>query len=131
MSKVWTNKQICPYIWTNYGRILDKSSERRKIVQNKIGFRHILGTICMFGHFLDMLWTNHGVWTHLGHIMDMFYQNVSKKCPSPYRAPAPLARSIRLNPRNLPYYICISLTPLPPQCRGHLNMAPYLDPLHC
>ena len=24
-----------------------------------------------------------------------------------------LARSIRLNPRNLPYYVCISLTPLP------------------
>ena len=35
-----------------------------------------------------------------------------------------LARSIRLNPCNLPYYVCISLTPLPPQCRRHLSMAP-------
>jgi len=36
-----------------------------------------------------------------------------------------LARSIRLNPRNLPYYVCILLTPpSPPLCRRHLCMAP-------
>ena len=36
-----------------------------------------------------------------------------------------LARSIVLNPRNLPYYICIWVTPPPSQCRRHLGMAPY------
>ena len=85
--------QISRYVHI-FGQIMDVFWTRRKIVQNKIGFRHILGTICMFGHFLDMLWTNHGVWTHLGHIMDMFYQNVSKKCPSPHRAPAPNSLSV-------------------------------------
>ena len=35
-----------------------------------------------------------------------------------------LARSIRQNPRDLPYYVCILLTPIPPQCRRHLSMAP-------
>ena len=35
-----------------------------------------------------------------------------------------LARSISLNPRNLPHYVCILLTPLPHQCRRHLSMAP-------
>ena len=49
---------------------------------------------------------------------------------SEFWTPSPLVyiliRSIRLNPRNLPYYVCISLTPpLPPPCRRHLSMAPY------
>ena len=33
-----------------------------------------------------------------------------------------LARSTVLNPRKLPYYVCISLAP--PQCRRHLSMVP-------
>ena len=46
-----------------------------------------------------------------------------------YRTPSPLvcilARSLVLNSRNLPYYICIWLTPPPPpQCRHHISMAP-------
>ena len=37
-----------------------------------------------------------------------------------------LARSIRVNPRNLPYYVCFWATPLPPsRCGRPLCMAPY------
>ena len=36
-----------------------------------------------------------------------------------------LARSIRVNPRNLPYYVCFWATPLPPsRCGRPLCMAP-------
>ena len=36
------------------------------------------------------------------------------------------ARSIRVNPRNLPYYVCFWATPLPPSwCGRPLCMAPY------
>ena len=38
------------------------------------------------------------------------------------------ARSIRVNPRNLPYYVCFWATPLPPsRCGRPLCMAPYYN----
>ena len=38
---------------------------------------------------MDTFWTCYRHILGFGHIMDMFYQNVSKKCPSLHRAPAP------------------------------------------
>ena len=40
-------------------------------------FGHILGTISLYGHILDMLWTYCGVWTYYGHVLPKCVQKVS------------------------------------------------------